>query len=295
MSTKILRFVVGALRAGLVFALVVLCLVGANLRNARAAWGERLQGFGDELARWESFRLASAARRLSLNGVELELVSASTTLSVSEALDRLEVVCRTRGGVVGKEMAHRLLATPVESGSDRLAPRIRREEDSKGVLACLDTGRELSFSELSARLSTFAKTGDLNRVGALRYAVAVRHQNRTSVLFIWSDGPMPLVGMFPKLGDAPGVDPEGVPRPGGTRRLLSGIEHGAPYSFSAYSVSERSPGQVLDWYRKSLVTAGFGVADAAPGSVLARKGERMLVITAARGLVGVVAAVSELR
>jgi hypothetical protein len=103
-----------------------------------------------------------------------------------------------------------------------------------------------------------------------------------------------MTAMFPKDGDAPGLDPAGVPRPDGAQRLLSGIEHGAPYSFTAYKTRATSSQALAGWYRASLGQAGFHVTEAAPGTLLARQGARTLVIRTAKGRAGVVAAVAEL-
>jgi hypothetical protein len=286
----------GLLRAAVVVAVLVSGLGALSLREARAAFGERLLGFGGDLARLSGFRMASTPRRVSVNGVQLELVSASTPLSVKETLDRLEVICRKRGGVVGADQAAQLLLNPVAPPARGwLEPRMRKETESKGMLACLDTSGPLTLSDLTARLSSFVRTGDLSDVGGLRYAVAERQGSSTAVLFFWSEGAMPLKAMFPKSGDAPGADPAGVPRPRGARRLLSGIEHGAPFSFTAYTTDATSPESLVGWYQASLYEAGFAVTADSAGVLVARRGERTLFIDAIQTRRGVVASVSELR
>lgn len=285
----------GFARASCVVALLVCAALGLGLRNARAAFGERLLGFGAELTRWDGFRFDSKPRQVSVNGVELELVASSTALSVGDALDRLEGICSARGGIEGADRMTRLLLEPAARSGKWLEPRIRRESDSEGVIACLDTGGPLSVQGLTARLQAFAHTGDLNTVGALRYALAQRHGGRTSVLFIWTEGAVPLLQMFPKTGDAPGIDPQAVPRPEGSERLLSGIQHGAPYSFTAYRTRVASPEALLAWYRHSLPSSGFAVSDSPSGALWARQGERTLLIRAARARAGVVSVVAEMK
>ncbi|HKY34861.1 MAG TPA: hypothetical protein VJN18_02875 [Polyangiaceae bacterium] len=293
--SKLLRVCSGVVRAGCVLLLVVGVLGGLTLRQAQAAWGERLLGFGDELSRWEGIRLPSTPRRMSLNGAQLELVSGSTALPVGEALDRLEALCRTRGGVRGVEQATELLLQPAAGATGRLEPRLRHETANQGVLACLDTGGALSVSELTERLNAFKATGDLSSIGHLRYIRAERRGSRTSLLFLWTEGAFPLTAMFPKDGDAPGLDPKGVARPAGAQRLLSGVEHGAPYSFTVYKTKSASPEALAEWYRGSLGRAGFQVSGSAPATVVARQGARMLVIRTAESRSGVVAALAELR
>ncbi len=163
------------------------------------------------------------------------------------------------------------------------------------MLACLDTGRALSVSELTDRLNAFRATGDLSSIGHLRYVRAERHGSRTSLLFLWTEGAFPLTAMFPKDGDAPGLDPKGVARPAGAQRLLSGVEHGAPYSFTAYKTNATSPEALAEWYRGSLGQAGFHVTEASEGTLLARQASRSLIVRTAESRSGVVAAVAELR
>lgn len=293
--SKLLRVSCGVARAACVLLLVAGVLGALSLRQAKAAWGERLLGFGDELSRWEDIRLASMPRRMSLNGAQLELVSASTALPLSEALDRLETVCQSRGGVRGVEQATELLLQPSAGATDRLEPRLRHETTDKGMLACLDTGGPLSMSELTTRLEAFKATGDLSTIGHLRYVRAERQGSRTSLLFLWTEGAFPLTAMFPKDGDAPGLDPKGVARPSGAQRLLSGVEHGAPYSFTAYKTKAASPEALAEWYRDSLGQAGFRVSEPAEGTLLARQAARTLIVRTAESRSGVVAAVAELR
>jgi hypothetical protein len=295
LTSKLKRVLGGVVRAVLVLVVIVVGLAAVSVGQARAAWGERLLGFGGELARWDGFRMASEPRRVSINGAQLELVSASTTLSVAEALDRMEMVCEQRGGIVGAEQASQLLSKPPQGRRSWLAPRVRHETEGKGIVACVDTRGPLTVQTLTKRLSAFARSGDLRDVGELRYAVAERHGARTSVLFLWSEGPLALKAMFPKNGDAPGVDPTGVPRPEASRRLLSGIEHGAPYSFTAYTTPAASADGLVAWYRTGLRQTGFSVTEPSPHTLVAKHGERTLVILAAPSRSGVVTSVSELR
>jgi hypothetical protein len=257
--------------------------------------GERLLGFGAELSRWENLRLTTAPRRISVNGAELELVVATTQLPVADTLDRLESVCEQRGGIAGASVLPKLLKSTTTVSRSWLSGRVRHQSEREGVLACLDTGAPLGLEELSTRLQRFAKSGDLNDVGALRYATARRTGNVTTVLFIWSEGPVPLRNMFPKSGDAPGLDPQGVPRPKDSTRLLSGAEHGAPYSITLYQTETHTSQALLDWYRAALPAAGFAVEDSKGGVLVARQGSRTLLVHAVKSTHGVAAAVAELK
>jgi hypothetical protein len=267
--------------------------IGAH--TAQAALGERLLGFGSELSRLEGFHLTTTPRTVSLNGAQLDLVVATTNLSVAETLDRLEAICDQRGGVDGQTLLPKLFHQAAPTHPSWLSGHLRHESARDGVLACLDTGGALGLEALTTRLQAFASSGDLSRLGALRYATARRTGNVTTVLFVWTEGALPLRTMFSKQGDAPGVDPIGVPRPIGAERILSGIEHGAPYSLTAYRTRASTPEALLAWYRTALPAAGFAVADGPAGTLSAYKGTRTLLVHTARTGQAVTAAVAELK
>jgi hypothetical protein len=153
------------------------------------------------------------------------------------------------------------------------------ESEHDGLVACIDTERPLTFDELSARLRTFGETGDLAALGGFRYAFARRDGSQTTVVTLWTDESAKLFDLFPETGDAPGRDPPDVPRPPASRRLLSGVEHGLPYSLTLYQVEQLAEGDVEDWYETALVEAGWElVLTRADRSLMARKKERTLSI-----------------
>src|SRR5438034_7566450 len=64
LSVRKLKFAVwGTVRAALVVGLILMAALGLGLGTAKAAFGERLLGFGAELSRWENLRLTTAPRR----------------------------------------------------------------------------------------------------------------------------------------------------------------------------------------------------------------------------------------
>jgi hypothetical protein len=242
--------------------LTAVALIGLG-RSAEARLGERLLGFGHGLLLLESFRASSAPRRLSVNGLELGVLTLSTSLDVSSALDPFQSLCERNGAVPGLDGV------------------LRRESASEGVIACLDTGGELDLSELVRRLEAFRDSGDLAKIGALRYVMAKRDASRTTLLVLWTEGALPLLHAFPREGDAPGRDPEGVPRPDGVRRLFSAVEHGAPYALTLYGGGARSAAELLAWYGGKLEQKGWSVSRKQDASLLvARRAGRVLVVSA---------------
>jgi hypothetical protein len=268
--------------------LVVVVAIASCLSSAEAHLGESLIAFGDELSKFTTGKLDSKEGRLNVNGLTVHRITASTPLGIKETLDRLGRVCSERGGIgnsaslLGAKRAD--IANKLPAVLDGI---YRHEGENEGVLACIDTERPLGPTELTRRLREFAQSGNLSVVGRLRYVLARRQGSVTSLLVLWTDGNAPLLTMFPKTGDAPGIDPRDVPRPDGTDRLLSAAEQGSPYAITVYRSRERSPRVVRDQYMKQLREQGWHVTATATGNGLsAHSGTRTLVIrmaTAASG------------
>jgi hypothetical protein len=100
------------------------------------------------------------------------------------------------------------------------------QHDREGVVACFETTEgkpPLSGpQELGQTLAAAAESGDLSALGSFRYVYARAEEGgRTAHLELTSEGTLNVRQMFPKQGDAPGVDDAELPRPRGTRRVLS--------------------------------------------------------------------------
>lgn len=263
-------------RATLCLFVILAILVVGCLRSAHAHLGETLLGFGDQLAKWQGMKALSGRRQLNVNGLGLGMVTVSTELDVTHALDRFQDHCRKHGGLaVPASLAKRLGSeAQVFDGS------FRQESAAQGVLACLDSGHPLALSELSERLARLRDTGDLAALGDLRYVLARRSGDTTTLLVFWTEGSAPLFTLFPKTGDAPGRDPKDLPRPVGSQRMLSAAEQGAPYSLTLYRKPDQTPEQLRQWYRRELETGGWLVnTDASSGAMDVRRAERSLLMT----------------
>jgi hypothetical protein len=247
-------------------------MVLLTLRAARAQIREGLHGFGAELMNWQPARLHSTPRRLSLNGLELGLVTASTREGVGEALDRFQALCRKRGGVSVPESVREKLPEGLDG-------TLRQDSEREGFLACLDTGAPLSLDELAGQLEAFSQGGDLKAIGELRYVFARRSGDTTTLVVFWTEGSASLLRLFPEAGDAPGSDPVDVPRAPNLRRLLSAAEHGAPYSIASYLAESEHPERLRAWYEAALKAGGWSVSQGADtGALVARRGERTVLI-----------------
>lgn len=273
-------------RAAFTLAMLILAGITVSWRSAEARLGEVLLGFGDELMHWQGGRAQSMPRSLSINGLELKVVTLSTQLGVRETLDHFDGLCRRRSGVKLPASAALVSATTVGGV-------FRQDTDRQGVLACLDTERPLELGELSARLARLGTEGDLKALGELRYFLARRSGDRTTLLAFWTEGAAPLRSLFPKIGDAPGRDPEALPRFPGARRTLSARENGQPYSLTLYEAREHS-GSLVAWYDEHLSTSGWRV-ERGNESLTARQGARTIIVRVLEARIGrTVVSVAEL-
>jgi hypothetical protein len=271
---------------------ILVVLLATCLRSAQARLGEALLGFGDQLVKLQDLRANSEPRQLSINGLSLGVLTLSTDLSVPAALDRFQNLCRQRGGLqVPPALANKL--GPARTAFDAT---FRQEGQAEGALACIDTGHPLGLEQLTERLAGLQKTGDLAALGQLRYVFARRSGTTTTLLVFWTDGSAPLLELFPPNGDAPGRDPEHVPRPEVSRRILSATEHGAPYHLTLYKAGNQSSEALANWYRGALEARGWHVAPGgAPASLRAQRLGRNLIVACSRTEDGAaVATVAEL-
>ena len=278
----------GAFRVLVLLAVVQAVAVALWLRSAHARASEMLLSVGAELMKIEGADPNQAARSIFLNGITVHLRAASTDRELHPVLDGFHALCRSRTGVQAPQaVLDNLRRNAAKSASPVLDGVLRAESDSEGAIACVDTGMPLSIAELTSRLGDFARTGDLNAVGELRYVLARRVGGRTVVLTLWTEGSTPLLKMFPESGDAPGHDPLGVPRAPGTRRVLSAWENGQPYALALYEAAGRDTAVLSAFSVDALRSSGWSV-ESAPrpashpqGAVLARRGTETVLVRVA--------------
>jgi hypothetical protein len=263
-----MRVWVARLRAVAVLLAIVVLGLAWSVRLAKAQLGESLVDFGGQLERWSAGRALSAPRALTINCLELRLMTLQTKLGVDAALDHFQKT--SRGGLQAPELAGRL-------DTSLLNASFRQVGEKQGVFACVDTGGPLEVGELAGRLSRLQASGDLAELGALRYVLARRSRDTTTLLVLWTEGHARLLDFLPKQGDAAGHDLRDWPRAPRTRRLLSALEHGQPYAMTVHEAADQSPESVLSWYRTALGAAGWSLTDQ-EGGLLARRGERSVLL-----------------
>ncbi|HKO48574.1 MAG TPA: hypothetical protein VJV79_12670 [Polyangiaceae bacterium] len=283
--------IVGALRVFALFGVVQLVGFALWARAAHARIGETLLSIGAGLMKLEDGNGSKEPRSLFLNGVTVHLRTATTEQDVGAVLGRFQAICRDQTGVQAPEAVLDKLRAGTSMptrNSALLDGVIRVESPTEGAVACIDTGTKLSIAELTTRLQEFTRTGDLDAIGDLRYALARRVGDKTVVLTMWTEGQTPLLRMFPPTGDAPGRDPHDVPRAPNMRRLLSTWENGEPYSMTVYTAEAESPATLAGFYGDRLRGAGWAV-DAKPlgaspeaSSIVARRGAQTVMVRIGR-------------
>jgi hypothetical protein len=247
------------LRIGALFAaLFVLAVVVLSL-CIRARAHELMQGAGAAMLSYGRAEHLDGPHVLSLNGARLHLLSGTTRDSVGALLDAFHARCKQVGGGFGRQLARLRPQLDALSPSKRAAfdAVLRADGERAGHLACLDLGgAPIDARELQRRVQAFLATGDLAKVGELRLVWATRDRDRTRYIALWSEGSLPLLAMFPAHEDAPGLDAPELPRPSGTRRLLSALQEQQAAMLVAYR-SQGTPQQLELRYSRELTTHGF--------------------------------------
>jgi len=262
-----------------------LLLGGLALRVAQASTDRALTRLGGVLMQYAGAAHQQHERTLMLNGAQIRLSVGTTDDSVSTVLDDFQRQCNARSGGLGSRM--RELATqraprstaPVDQALDGV---LRVDDATRGVVACLDTGvASVSIDELASRARAFLATGDASVLGRLRFVSAERGDETTVFVALWNEGPLNISAMFPATGDAPGHDCPHVPRPDGSRRLMSAWEAGQRPSLAVYEVSAQSLSQTSRRFRQRLIDAGFRLPERAAddsAGVVATRGDASVVV-----------------
>jgi hypothetical protein len=186
---------------------------------------------------------------LVLNGERLVYTRGRSDRSVAALLDEAEARCGRGDGVLGKREA------------------IRDDDGQRGFMACLPTD-----------------VLGPSRGDRPTYLYAEVKGDRTRWLALEVDGVLDLFAMFPKDKDAPGIDLGGVPRPEGSRRVLSSYGEGFPYAMAIYSQSG-TPESLAAHYRDALARVGWhqvGAMQRIEGdavSFAAARGHRWISVT----------------
>jgi hypothetical protein len=239
--------------AASVLLVLFVLIMGRNVyANARAG---ALQ-FGEELSTLRDSRAAGDLRgdyyRLTLNGQPVFVSSGFSKHGAAFVLRQFELECKEHAD----GMSDQFTTLPQVLGEESPAPpgglggygTVREERGDRGYVMCFAQGQKLSRMEEVARLKAAVTTGDLGRLGDVRYVYAhdAAGGNGSEVFAAWTTGEFNVTKMFPKAGDAPGQDVPDAPRPEGSRRIFSGSAEGAPYGIVVY---QKEGGEHVDIVR----------------------------------------------
>jgi hypothetical protein len=266
----------------------LLILLGAAQRAKAKAPLEMLE-FGEQLDKLVSKDVGET--RFTLNGVSFRVSSGSTKTALQSLLDHFQDRCSQWSEL---DLSSRDPSSDVVSAKSVSAKRepglsrhgvLRLEQDDRGVVACFDTqGKSFDAGWIMDNALHFAKTGDLGIFGTIHYFMVRKAENGASTyLSVSTEGPVNLLRMFPSTGDAPGIDPIGIPRPVESRRRLVIAESAHGLGLTSYSV--RSLGDSTLWaYRAELSKLAWQLTDVESDSrmlaFIAQRGDRCVLIAA---------------
>jgi hypothetical protein len=115
---------------------------------------------------------------------------------------------------------------------------VRDGDEQRGFVACADAGAGATSLPVA-------------------YVYAERRADGTHFIDFHSPRPIDLRTLFPQAGDAPGSDPEALPRPPSSRRALTLRAADQPYGTAVYRDRERSLDELVAHYQRALPGAGW--------------------------------------
>jgi hypothetical protein len=285
-----------------VTAYVVAVSTGFGLfgwHKAHAKMGEASMSFGRDLAPLADMLEESHAIRV--NGEKLFLSNTVVKQPMKRVLDRFDGACQEGKPILGQ--AWQELPKHEQTPQNALYPFrtgvVRSEQKSEGVVMCL-TKSDGAPEGLMDALEQFTETGDLGKLGKLRYAYAKQSEDgaSTHVMTLWTDSEFSFERIVPADGSEPaGTDPEDAPRPPGGRRLLSARVEGTPFGVYVYRSTE-VPAKVVDFYDKEMTDRDWlpvtAPIDGSEGRAYAKEGLE-IVLDVGKDEQGTVLSIAEAR
>jgi len=265
-----LQTVMKMLRLG-AFLMFVQFLVSALLvRHVSAQIQGLMLSVGSQMMRVAELSPAAQPRTVRLNGAQVRLrVQTAPNQKLKDVLDVFHQRCRERNGrfyeqLSAQELQRKLPPPPRIASLDGV---LRTEGGSAGAIACLDLGESKETpASILARAERFLETGDAHEFGELRYVRAEQVGDDVFAVMLWTDGPFKVSEMFPAEGDAPGLDFQDLPRPPGSRRLLSAWEEGEAPALDMYTVKGKNAASLEAYYRSELGKLGWQLTTSEAGT-----------------------------
>lgn len=230
-----------------------------QIRQARAEVGDRTVEIGRQM-----MSLANSTQhdvnKLKLNGQSLFIGSSVSKDDVKGVLDRYEALCeKSRAQPVDewRALAEKSGEESAKKGNVGAGGIVRSGDDSEGAVICF-TKTSASKPTFSEAVHTFAQTGELGALGAVRYVYAHKSaKGNTVVLTAWTDEQFNLKSFMGEKGkDCAGEDFEGLPRPNGSTRVISGRVEDTPFGVNVYR-SKNTPTDIANMYDAQLMHDGW--------------------------------------
>lgn len=242
------RFLVKHFKWQAVLRLIALSIV---LQATLLCWGK---AYAETWVEREGQRLGSSLFDLVTQGRALDSQPMTHTLSING----LRLVLRT-GAIVGdpsdtvRDLLEEAEARCASSGFPLEVGYTSHETSADGYAYCLRPPAFDEQTDMLEALRRFNATGDLSQWGTFEGLYFRKGARAVQLLQIEQKGSLIPEQMFPNHGDVPGRDPEGLPRPAGTRRLS--VSHNGHSTLNHYE-TPGSPGEVFGAYAEKLRASG---------------------------------------
>lgn len=244
---------------GFTAACGVVC-AGLSIRAARAEVTNEAMNVGRQMVEL-AHTLNTDVTPVTLNGQPMYVGSSLSQESPRAVLDRYEELCKSNLAQSPKswqEMATKPGEKPVNNGDIMNSGIMRSDSGSEGTVLCFVKGPNSKGTAMEA-FKALGETGELGAVGELRYVFAKKtKKGNTHVLTGWTTAKFNLKDMMPpdEDKDVPGEDFSEVPRPEGSRRVLSARIQGTPFGVNTYT-TDTAPAKIVEQYDQTLLKQGW--------------------------------------
>lgn len=232
-----LRRVLGVLGRIAVLALIAIVVFAEFARAGSEHARDEMLAVGADMIRMPERPGGDQPERVLFNGAELLVNRGSSRESVADVLAAAEAACAS-----GRDPA----ASP--------AAAFRGGDEDRGFVACVDPTLDPDRG-LVDRVR--GMSSEQAMAMPIAYVYAEWRSGSTHFIGVQSARPVDLRSLFPRQADAPGRDPEALPRPDTSRRALSLRVDGQPYEAAVYLDAERGLDELVAHYEKALPGSGW--------------------------------------
>jgi len=272
----------GVVRVVFFCTVVSMAFTVLTIRSVYAAMKESATRIGRDMLKLKD--VLGPAQAVHLNGTTIFAGGRHLDMGVKEFLDRFEQHCEERSAGIEQDLeklpALRKRAVADEWRNGRRLGVMRTEADDKeGSLSCIVHPEGASgVFDLVSRIAAFMETGDVSRIGHLRFVFAKKNEELggSDIVTLWNDGPFNVEQMLANEGDVPGRDTEAAPRLPDSRRIVSAEVEGVPYALRTYE-SSRSLSAVLEFYDHDMPGWGWKPAALPPEAREDARNQRVFV------------------